>query len=1377
MKTQFSSISFIVLIAYFLLVPEKGIHAQILWTGGTDSVWSQFGNWSPTAPAANGSGALVFDPANLSGQQITSMQNDLSAYTATSITIDNTNQGTAYVFGGNQITLGGNFTTLGSSDTLGHVVNLDLVLNGNRTFSISDLNKVTVAGIIGQTGGNRNLIKGGTGMLRLDGANTFGGQVQINGGTLVASLLSNTGTAGSLGTGAGTSTIRIGANGIAGILRYEGGGGSTDRAVQIGAGLQSNHTGGATIQNFGTGGVTFTGPLFNAAQVDATAARNLVLGGDNLNLNEILGTVQNNNSDLGGVVNLLKSDAGSWRLSGENTFSGRVVIQAGTLEVTKLSNIGFSGSLGTGLTESTIRIGTNQTDATLLYVGSENTATDRDFLLQRNSTISNNGTGVMSFTAPVFNVAHVTAAARSLILSGTQVGANAITGVIQDNSTGTIGLAKGGTGVWNVTNLASTFSGAVQINSGTLGVSHLANVGESSSLGTGMASSVIRIGNASSAATLNYLGAGSTTDRQIQIGNGATQGGGTILESNGAGALVFTNPVFNAITATSGSRLLTLGGSNADSNEIQGGIQNNDPGIVSLVKKDTGLWVLSGDNTFTGATVVQNGTLRVSGGTGIANQSLTIRQGTFDLRIPSQLLTAINLGTELADAESRIQLAADSVLISSGNLTHNANVAGHQSVIEGPGTVDILQIAGTRSWTIADTPGLEVDLRVTAALTASAASGTRVFNKAGSGLLELAGDNSLANITTVRVSAGGLRIAATGNLNGVASADIRQGYLELRSSGQSFTTIILGNVTGGNGNSQLILAEGVVLDLGGTISYVADDDTNNVSSIDGGTLNLTGNRTISVLDHAGILDPEMVISSFISETGGARVLTKTGSGTLRLDAQNTYTGGTSIVGGVLQLGTNQALPAVGSTNINGGASAGTLDLNGRTNTLGALAMGGTATTVAGLQHRVIDSAGGGALVLAGNVTYNAGATGFENGEALISTSLNLGEASRAFTIADSPNAAVELHVSGPINGSQGITKGGAGTLKLSGSNTFEGLVAINSGTIQVMKLADQGEVGSLGTGTLNPLIRIGNQGSGATLEYIGQGDSTNRAIQIGGGNAVGHSGGSTILNNGSGALTFSAPAFNTAVNTGAGTPESGRILTLGGTSGESNTIGGVIRNNSGTLNPTVSVVKQDSGRWILSGNNIYSGTTTVNGGILSIDGNQATATGDLVVNAGGILAGVGVVGGATFVRSGGTVTAGGVGSIGALDFSSNLTAESGSFWLVDLVADVNESSDFIRVAGALDISGASLQIVPSGSFTQGNSYVIARYTGTLTGTFDGLADGAIVGGQYAIGYGTGSNGVITLTAVPEPGVIFVLIPLALFAFRLWTSQKATAIAT
>jgi autotransporter-associated beta strand protein len=146
---------------------------------------------------------------------------------------------------------------------------------------------------------------------------------------------------------------------------------------------------------------------------------------------------------------------------------------------------------------------------------------------------------------------------------------------------------------------------------------------------------------------------------------------------------------------------------------------------------------------------------------------------------------------------------------------------------------------------------------------------------------------------------------------------------------------------------------------------------------------------------------------------------------------------------------------------------------------------------------------------------------------------------------------------------------------------------------------------------------------------------------------------------------------------------------------------------------TVSLVKTGEGTQILSDFNSYTGTTTVNGGTLVINGDQSSATGAVQVSA-ATLAGTGTVGGAVTiaaagVEAAGTINPGPVGAIGTLNVPDTTIAGI-------LACDINAtSSDLLAVNGDLFLTGATLAVNPLATPTEA-AYTLATYT-TLTGTF------------------------------------------------------------
>ena len=195
------------------------------------------------------------------------------------------------------------------------------------------------------------------------------------------------------------------------------------------------------------------------------------------------------------------------------------------------------------------------------------------------------------------------------------------------------------------------------------------------------------------------------------------------------------------------------------------------------------------------------------------------------------------------------------------------------------------------------------------------------------------------------------------------------------------------------------------------------------------------------------------------------------------------------------------------------------------------------------------------------------------------------------------------------------TIGGGGTLELSGPNSFVGPLTIGDNTSNNLRVRFNtitdvgGGPSSLGApiGDADGIIQLGSVSRRATLEFTNAtaAQSTDRRIRIGS-NANG-SGGATILNNNPNpehALTFTHSSFNPAAT---GISNTNRVLNLGGSNTGSNTIGGAIVDNIGTSGGKVSLVKSDTGTWVLNGPNTYSGSTSVNEGTLALVGASFTS--------------------------------------------------------------------------------------------------------------------------------------------------------------------------
>ncbi|HEY8965992.1 MAG TPA: autotransporter-associated beta strand repeat-containing protein [Candidatus Methylacidiphilales bacterium] len=308
-------------------------------SGGSELVVVNNGSLNISSTIANNAAAGV-TALTLSGNGTTVLSNTANTYTgATYINGGTVSIAAAGSLSSGVLNLNGGTLLLASgyADTSLKPTSITLGNDGG-TINTNGAN-ITYSGVLSggtATGGSGDngaasyfLVKSGSGTLTLGGSNTYAGATKILGGTLSVSSLATETTSGgvvsSLGKSPNLAYYLVIDNGAT--LQYTGAAGTTDRLFTIG---QTGDTGAQSgnIDASGTGAIVFsnTGSIAFAG----TGNRTLGLTGTNTGNNTLAASV---GDASGGTTSLTKSGAGTWLLTGANTYTGATTVNAGTLLV------------------------------------------------------------------------------------------------------------------------------------------------------------------------------------------------------------------------------------------------------------------------------------------------------------------------------------------------------------------------------------------------------------------------------------------------------------------------------------------------------------------------------------------------------------------------------------------------------------------------------------------------------------------------------------------------------------------------------------------------------------------------------------------------------------------------------------------------------------------------------------------------------------------------------------------------------------------------------------------------------------------------------------------------------------------------------------
>ncbi|WP_176629292.1 autotransporter-associated beta strand repeat-containing protein [Desulfolutivibrio sulfodismutans] len=1185
---------------------------------------------------------------------------------------------------------------------------------GSATLTVQNADSYQFDGVISETGG---LTKSGTGTLTLGAANTYTGATTVNAGTLRA----------------GAADIIASSSGL---------------SVASGAVFDLNDYDQTITLLSGSGGVTLGS--------DAATILTLNLGSTDSTFAGV----------ISGAGGLTKTGSGSLTLSGVNTYTGATTVSGGILRLTgSLASASIDLASGTGIAfaaaSDTTYAGAVTGSGTLTKSGTATLTLSGANTYTGDTTISG---GTLRVTG---SLASQSVAVSSGALLDMRPAANATyAGVIS----GAGGFQKSGAAALTLSG-NNTYTGDTTITAGTLRVTGA------------LASQSVAV---SSGALFDMSPSADTTYAGVISGAGGFQ-------KSGAAALTLSgNNTYTGDTDITAGTLRVTGSLASQSVDVAAGaLFDMSPatnatygGVIAgagdFQKSGAATLTLSGNNTYTGDTSITAGTLRLTGS--LASQSVAVSSGALLDMSPSAdttyagviegagdfrksgaaTLTLSGANTYTGDTSITAgilrvtgSLASASVDVASGSLfdmSPSANTT-YAGVISGAGNFQksgaaTLTLSGNNTYT-GDTAITAGTLRVTGSLASASVDvaagslfdmdplanttyagvieGAGYFRKSGAAALTLSGANTYTGDTTI--TAGTLRV--TGSL---ASASVNVAAGSLFDMSPTANTTYAGVIEGAGDFRK---SGAATLTLSGNNTYTGD------TSITAGTLRLTGSlasQSVAVSSGALLDMSPSADTTYAGVIEGAGDFRKSGAATLTLSGANTYTGDTSITAGILRVTGSLASASVDV------ASGSLFDMSPSANTTYAGVISGAGN---------FQKSGAATLTLSGNNTYT-GDTAITAGTLRVTGSLASASVDVAAGSLFDMDPLANTTYAGVIEGAGYFRKSGAAALTLSGANTYTGDTTITAGTLRVTGSLASASV-NVAAGSLFDMSPTANTTYAGVIEGAGDFRKSGAAtLTLSGNNTYT---GDTAITAGTLRVTGSLVSQSVAVSSGA----------LFDMSPSTNTT------YAGVISGAGNFQKSGAATLTLSGNNTYTGATTVSAGTLGVTGSLATSS-------------INVASGATMNFSGSLTNLSSLTNFGTINLTSALTFTDADCTLVSTgsilaasstdvailfgagddsatfgpgamvrgIVDGGGGDNTLTLVGSVSLDGAvrnfqSLIKDDSGSWTIGGDVDLG--TGTLT-----VSQGTLIlqGGLVASGASIASGGLLDWSPSANTGFAGVI---------------------